>query len=443
MPKKGTGCLTLLSLLLCMILLCQVNYWAEGMILDDLPSLGESLVIESDTTLTINVGETGLSAGVLTLQGTEGTVPEFKIVNEGDLTISNKVTCNSAKLTIQNNGNLALKSVIFTLNDNATLTIENGEDCTIDDVNVQVYGGYFYLSNGGSFNSHNLYIKDQYDGTLISNSGVAILSETNFIANGAYGKIEIFNSGDMQIHHGMFDVNYGGKVNINSATGNLSVTDSSIDISGASHGKKSDLSIISANATWDRCSFVNNGGNINYLNTGEASLVNCTAYNSRSEASTILSSRGTMVLKSCLVSGFGATSITNWDSMTLIDSTYNSSHALTFINNGELTAENWIVKTGASTAKSTIINSENGTIKFDVSFIEDVSSDTLTAIGSDGQEFMQTSGGTIVVTNDGAIVQSSTLGNLDFNLLYILAIAVALIAVIIILLMRKKISKRS
>jgi len=56
---------------------------------------------------------------------------------------------------------------------------------------------------------------------------------------------------------------------------------------------------------------------------------------------------------------------------------------------------------------------------------------------------MQTSGGTIVVTNDGAIVQSSTLGNLDFNLLYILAIAVALIAVIIILLMRKKISKRS
>ena len=99
------------------------------------------------------------------------------------------VTCDSGNLTIQNNGNLTLEDVAFTVDGNPTVTIGNGGTCTVDDCNIQVYGGYFYLSNGGSLNAHNLYIKDQFDGTFIANSGEATFSEATFVMNGAYGKI--------------------------------------------------------------------------------------------------------------------------------------------------------------------------------------------------------------------------------------------------------------
>ncbi|MBN1245334.1 hypothetical protein JXA31_07045 [Candidatus Bathyarchaeota archaeon] len=430
-------CLTLVSLLLAVFVSCQVGYSAETLTLDDLPGKFESLIIESDSTLTIDAGEAGVIEGVLTLQGTADTAPELKIVNNGDFTIKNTVICNTANLTIQNNGNLILQDVVFTLNGNATLTIGNGDTCTIADANIQVYGGAFYFSNAGSLNAHNWYVKDQFDGTFIANSGDAALSETTFVVNGAYGKIEIFNSGDLQISHGVFDVNYGGRVNINTLTGTLTVTDSSMDVSGASHGKQSDVNILAANATWESCSLVNNGGKINYLNTGEVSVSNCTIYNSGTNPSTILSSSGPTVFKDVSLSGSGSTSITNWDSMTLIDSTYNSSHALTLMNNGKLTAENWLVKTTASTAKIVVYIGDNGTITFNVPFIENVSSSVLSSIGPDGQEFVESSGGTIAVTNKGSITEQA-----DSNLIYILAIVVAIIVVIVVFLMlRKKLFK--
>ena len=225
--------------------------------------------------------------------------------------------------------------------------------------------------------------------------------------NGAYGKIEIFNSGDLQIHHGMFDVNYGGKWNLNTVTGTLTATECSIDVSGASHGIKSSANILAANSTWETCSFVNNAGNINYLNTGDVSLTNCTVYNSGVESSTILSSSGPMVFENSQFSGSGSTSITNWDSMTLIDSNFTSSHSLTLMNNAELTAENWLVKTTSDTARIVIYNGNEGNITFDVSFIENVSSETLEAIDADGQEFVEASGGTIAITNEGSITEKN------------------------------------
>ena len=407
MRRNKFVCLTVVSLLLIVVISCQVGYSTEILALDDLPSSGETLVIESDSILTIAAGETALSAGVLTVQGTGDTIPALEIINNGNLTISNMVNCNAGNLTIQNNGNLTFQGAHLMLDDNATLTIGNGGTFTLDNVNIQVYGGYFYLSNGGSLNAHNLYIKDQYDGTLISNSGDATFSEATFVMNGAYGKIEIFNSGDLQIHHGMFDVNYGGKWNLNTVTGTLTATECSIDVSGASHGIKSSANILAANSTWETCSFVNNAGNINYLNTGEVSLTDCTVYNSGVGSSTILSNNGAMVFENAQFSGSGSTSITNWDSLTLIDSNFTSSHSLTLMNNAELTAENWLVKTTSDTARIVIYNGNEGNITFDVSFIENVSSETLEAIDADGQEFVEASGGTIAITNEGSITEKN------------------------------------
>jgi len=430
-------CLTLVLFLLTVFVSCQVGFSAETLTLDDLPGSSETLVIDSDSVLTVDEGETALSLGVLSIQGTEGSEPELEIVNNGDLTISNNVLCDAGALTIQNNGKLTLEGVAFRLDSNSTLTIGNGGTCTIDDVNIQVYGGYFYLSNGGSLNAHNWYVKDQFDGTLISNSGVAVFSETTFVVNGAQGKIEIFNSGDLQIDHGVFDVNYGGKVNINTLTGTLTMTDSSMDISGASHGKKSDVNILAANTTWNTCSFVNNGGNLNYLNTGGVNLSNCTIYNSAVGSSTILSSSGPMVVENSQISGSGSTSITNWDSLTLLDSNFTSSHSLTLMNNAELTAENWLAKTTSDTAKIVIYNGNNGSITFNVPFIENVTSAVLTSIGPEGQEFVESSGGTITITNEGSIT-----GQSDSSLIYIIAIIIVVIVVIIIVwMMRKKLFK--
>jgi hypothetical protein len=305
------------------------------------------------------------------------------------------------------------------------------------DTSLDVFGGYAYLKNAGSLVMKNGYFKDQFDGTFITNYGIAVINTTTFVMNGAEGKIEIFNSGDLKLNQGVFDVNYGGKLNVNTLTGTLTATECSMDISGASHGKKSDVNILCDNATWESCSFVNNGGKINYLNTGEVSLTNCTGSNSGVDASTILSSSGPIVFENSHFSGSGSTSITNWDSMTFIDSNLTSSHSLTLMNNAELTAENWFVKTTSKTARILLYNGNNGSITFNVPFIENVTSSVLTSIDPEGREFVGSSGGTITITNEGSIN-----GQPDSSLIYILAIVAAIIVVLIVFwVMRKKLFK--
>ncbi|MCW4016899.1 MAG: hypothetical protein NWF06_11055 [Candidatus Bathyarchaeota archaeon] len=440
MPKTKFMCfvlLTVLSLAAC----CPVGYSQAVLTLDDLPSSGESLVVSSDSVLTVNEGETAVIDGaVIQINGTEHALTEFKIINNGEFTIKNtQIRCNTANFTIQNMGTLNLKTVHFTVIGNSTLALDNQNNCEMSDTSIDVYGGYAHLSNSDSLTVNNGYFKDQFDGTLIANSGDALFSETTFVANGASGKIEIFTSGDLKLTHGVFDVNYGGTVNINSLTGTMTVNNCNMDISGWSHGKKSSVNILCGNSTWESCSLVNNAGTFNCLNTGVVHVSDCTASVSSINSSTILSNSGQMFFENFDLSGSGSASITNWDIMDLTDSSYASSHSLTLMNNGELTAENWFVKTTSSTARIVVYNGNNATLAFDAPFIENVDVSTLTSIGPEGHEFVESSGGIITVTNNNVITQkSSTNGDLDSSLLYILVIAAAVILVIIVLVMMKK-----
>ncbi|MGD2066672.1 MAG: hypothetical protein PVI43_05845, partial [Candidatus Bathyarchaeota archaeon] len=157
------------------------------------------------------------------------------------------------------------------------------------------------------------------------------------------------------------------------------------------------------------------------------------------DASTILSSSGPMFFEKCAISGSGSISITNWDSMTMVDSDCTSSHSLTLMNNGELNAEDWIVKTTADTARIVVYNGDNGSITFNVPFIEDVSSETLASVGPDGQEFVESSGGTITVTNNGSMNKQSTGASGLEYIIYIIIIVVAVaVSIFVIFRNRKK-----
>lgn len=308
----------------------------------------------------------------------------------------------------------------------------------MSDTSTDVYGGFSYFKNSGSLVITNGYFKDQLDGTFISNYGNAVLNATIFVANGASGKIELFNGGDLKLHQCVFDVNYGGTVNLNSLTGTLSVSNSSMDVSGWSHGQQSAVNILAAIATWDTCSFVNNGGTINYLNTGEVDLTDCDISMSSVNSSTILTSSGPMFFENFQLSGSGSTHITNWDSMTMANSNLDSSHSLTFMNNGELTTENWLVKTTSNTARIVLYVGNNGSLTFNQPFIENVSSDVLTAIGPDGQEFVESSGGTIVVTNNGSLTPQGSAHDILEYLQYGLVIVVAVVVSIYIIMKNRK-----
>jgi len=439
MYRTKIVCLTLLSVLLVTVC-CQVGYSADTVLtLDDLPASGESLVITSDSILTVDEGETAVIEGALQINGTEDAITELKIVNNGELTIeSTTIRCNHANLTIHNAGFLTFETVHLTVIGNSTFAVNNEDDCLMIDTSFDVLGGYFYFTNDGALTVQDGYFKDQFDGTFITNYGEAGLFETTFVVNGAEGKIELFNSGDLLLRHGVFDVNYGGTVNMNSLTGNLTMTECSMDVSGGSHGNRSTVNILGDNATWESCAF-NNGGFINYLNTGEVNVNNCTVYISSVNASTILSSNGPMIFDKFLLSGSGSASITNWDSMTMINSNYSSSHSLTLMNNGGLTAENWLVKTTASTAEIVVYNGDNGTITFNVPFIEGVSSSVLASVGPEGQEFVESSGGTITVTNNGLMTEQSSAdgSGLEF-IFYIVIIVVAVIVSLFVILRRRK-----
>jgi hypothetical protein len=109
------------------------------------------------------------------------------------------------------------------------------------------------------------------------------------------------------------------------------------------------------------------------------------------------------------------------------------------MNNGELNAEDWIVKTTADTARIVVYNGDNGSITFNVPFIEDVSSETLASVGPDGQEFVESSGGTITVTNNGSMNKQSTGASGLEYIIYIIIIVVAVaVSIFVIFRNRKK-----
>ena len=107
--------------------------------------------------------------------------------------------CNHANFTIQNMGTLTFHATQLTLKGNSTLTVDNEGNCIITDTSVEVLGGYAYFTNTGSLTIDDGYFKDQFDGTYITNYGNATLFASAFVANGTEGKIEIFNSGNLQL----------------------------------------------------------------------------------------------------------------------------------------------------------------------------------------------------------------------------------------------------
>ncbi|MCW4034653.1 MAG: hypothetical protein NWF03_04745 [Candidatus Bathyarchaeota archaeon] len=438
MQKNKIVCLILLAVL-SVAVCCQIGYSDEPVLtLDNFPSAGESSIINSDGILTVNAEESAVIQGTVYVNGTDDTPIQVEIVNYGELTInSTTINCNSANFTIQNRGNLTIDTCQFTVIGNSTLNIGNTVECSLFDVSFDVYGGFAYVQNVGSLTVQNGYFKDQFDGTFISNYGDASFSECTFVANGAEGKIELFNSGDVQVTHGVFDVNYGGKININTLTGTLEATDCSMDVSGTSHGSRSEINILGDNATWSSCSFVNNDAKINYLNTGAVSLKDCNIQVSSVNASTIITNNGPMVLENFVLSGSGSTIITSWDVLTLKDCSFDTSHSLTVMNNEELKAEDWLVKTSSNTAYITLHNA--GNITFNVPFIENVESSTLVAIGEEGQEFVEASGGIIKVTNNGLITkQTVTVDDSDSILLYSLIGVIAVAVIIVVFLFNRK-----
>jgi hypothetical protein len=108
------------------------------------------------------------------------------------------------------------------------------------------------------------------------------------------------------------------------------------------------------------------------------------------------------------------------------------------MNNGELTAENWLGKTTSSTARIVLYVGNIGSITFNQPFIENVSSNVLTAIGPDGQEFVESSGGTIVVTNNGSLTPQGSSHDILEYLLYSLVIVVAVVVSIYIIMKNRK-----
>jgi galactitol-specific phosphotransferase system IIC component len=107
-------------------------------------------------------------------------------------------------------------------------------------------------------------------------------------------------------------------------------------------------------------------------------------------------------------------------------------------------SENWLVTTSSNTARIGVYNGNNGSITFNVPFIENVSSSVLTSIGPEGQQFVESSGGTITVTNNGSMnEQSSTDGSLDYLLYILIIVAAVIVSLVIILKNRKKSSNAS
>jgi hypothetical protein len=431
--------LVLFSLLLVTVC-CPVGYSEDTVLsINDLPSSGESLLIDSDTVLTVKENESAVIDGALQINGTETTTTDFKIINNGLLTIKNTpIGCNHSNFTIQNTGTLNLETVHFTVIGYSTLAVYNEGSCMMTAASVDVFGGYANFTNTGALTIHNGYFKDQFDGTCITNNGLATLSSTVFVANGAKGQFDISNNGDMKLRTCSFDVNYGALINLNTV-GAFSMNASSMDVSGWSHGQQSTLNINigSGVSVWESCEQTTSGGKINFQNLGNTRLTDC-RITASSDGSVNVANHDILTFEDSSFGGTGSVDVANFDSMTLIDTVYNSSNYLALYTAGDLDAENWIVTVAIQNAEAFISN--DGNLTFFPSFIEGVSSSVINSIGPEGKEFVQSSGGTITVTNNGAFSgQSDTNDGFDSSLIYILAIAaVAIVFLVVFFVVKKK-----
>jgi hypothetical protein len=124
--------------------------------------------------------------------------------------------------------------------------------------------------------------------------------------------------------------------------------------------------------------------------------------------------------------------------MSLIDCSFTSSGELNLMNNGDLTAQNWLVKTSAQDATALVYN--EGNLNLGSSFIENVECAVLEAVDSEGQDFVESSGGKITVINKGSIAEQEIVDlPFDSSIITIVAVvAVIIMAGVVVFMLKKK-----
>lgn len=403
---------------------------------DELPGVGQTLVLTSNTTIVINETDTSVISG-LKILGESSAPITVNITVDGELNLTGIVNCTYATLSVINTGMLHMDLVMVHILGNSTVSFSNQGNWTLSDVNIQVYGGLLYLANYGTMIGQNLYFKDQYDGTFIHNEGEAKLQDIVLVANGAMGAFHLTNQGTMTLIRTYWDVNYGGTIDLNSLFGELSVSNGSIDVSGASHGQDSTVNIVDGNTTWDHCTFVVTSGTMSYAASGAVCMPNCTIH-TRLNGSFLMSNSGILVYSDGLMEGTGYVNIHNQESFTLLNSVYNTSGSINLVNRGTLSLDHCLLRTTNDTGRVHITNFAE--ITFVEPFIEDVSAEALLNITEDGADFLQRSGGLVLIYNNGSIIQQDAIitSSSDLTSYSLILVLVCVVILILIVLIRKK-----
>ena len=435
---------------------------------NELTNADQSLTISADTTLTINSNEKTTIQGSIIITGTVDTKPKLEIINNGELTIKTTIQCTIANLTIQNKGTLTIQDQNINLSGNATLNIINTGTLTIDNAGINVYGGVVYINNDGTLNANNWNLKDQYDGTSFTNNKDAVLTNTSFTANGAFGLHNIANNGNLQLTNCVFDANYGGTINFNSQYGTLTIDGSGFSASGASHGKTSSISILTGQATWKSSIIESNSASIiysdygaentmqgctfkgigNYNTNGVETMTDCTItnlnnYNNVGTASFIncklldinnYNNGGNIKFTNCNVTNIH--NLANNGNLEITNTQFTSNANMNILNSKSISADNWMLKTNRDTTKITLTNQAN--LTFTTSFIENVDVQTLTSLGATPTVFNQASGGTITVTNVGLIQTVAKEAPSQQSLLIGVIIATIVIIIVAVIVLKKR-----
>jgi hypothetical protein len=397
----------------------------------DIPGFSENGEIQSNATLIVGESES-VRLSNLSISGNLSSAPiVIRIIVAGELQITGSINCVNALVSINNTGSLVMDHAVFMLTGNGSLSFSNKGNWTIDDVNLNTYGGFTYLSNSGILTAHNLYMKDQNDGTFLMNNGTATFSETTLVANGATGAFHLTNQGIMELSHNVWDVNYGGTIDMNSQYGVLTVTDSTFDVSGWSHGQQSTINILDGNTTWVSLAVVNNNGQMNYETNREVQMQEC-SFTTLSNGSIQLANNGELTMVQSLFKGSGSTNINNRGIFTLSRSEYNVSGIFNLQNYATLSAVDWAVRT---TGPGQVLLMNSGTLTFNVSFIDGVTSTELTKITETGKQFPQLSGGLISVTNYGIISTTTPAQGMETDFLVILIIVLLCLVFLVLFLL--------
>jgi hypothetical protein len=417
-----------------------VNQSSGAALLSDIPGFSENGEIQSNTTLVVKESES-VHLSNLSISGNLSSTPiVIRIVVAGELHFTGSVNCINAIVSINNTGSLIMDHAIFMLTGNSSLSFSNTGNWTIDDVNLNTYGGFTYLANSGTLTAHNLYMKDQNDGTFLLNNGTATFSETTLVANGATGAFHLTNYGIMELSHNVWDVNYGGNINMNSQYGTLTVTESTFDVSGWSHGQQSTINVLDGNSTWISLVVVNNNGQMNYQTNRDVQMQECT-FTIASNGSIQLGNNGELLMEHSVLQGSGSIIINNQGIFTISGSECNVSGVFNLQNHGTMSAEDWMVRT---TGPGQVLLMNMKTLTFNVPFIEGVSSTELTKVTDKGKDFPQASGGLVSLTNYGVIDSTANPAQgMDFNFLIIfIVVLLCLVVFILFLFFRRRRKKK-